>query len=1000
MKKITYILLTVLITLSISSIVLATNSQEPPKVINIESNNYIVSKQNKLVSRILPKTTIETVKKSFSVNSNQVHIFDKTGKSEVKQGYIGTGMQIKFDNHDVTYIASVIGDINGDGEITQYEVSKAIKHVIGLEKHQLSGVNAVSIDVSGDGVITQKDVSILIKYVVYGKLDIGEVKRPTSPVISFVSGEEGEDNWYTSDVVLRVNKPENSPIPIEKMTCIITGTVEKEETEIKDGQNITIELEGTYEIKCYSVAQNGVKSLAATKTVKIDKTAPISANLLGTMKDENGAQYSFGTTSNQNVYLRAIGGEDVISKIKETTIEATGATKLPKGTKLPVLIENDGTTEIILTTKNGAGFTTTKNYTVIIDKVIKEAGTVITKLNSQDGDIYEENTWTNQNVYVEVQKGGENITTTYKVEGANEVYETSEPTILTEEGISTITIINKDEVGNMSKRTMIVKIDKKAPTKPILEVTGNKIISDGQWYTSDVQVKMSAEKQGNNAKVTHIEYVSKETKYDVTKTGTVINKESLTIVEEGIYELTAYAVDEAGNKSEGTTVTIKLDTTDPIAGTMSLYTNDENGEIYVNNAWTNQSIYAELVNGSDELSGHANTTYKVEGEAVVEESKEPITLTKQGIYTVTVTTTDVSGRASQRVYTIRIDKEKPDAPTLEVISGTKADPRIEWYNSYTTYEATGDDTIEESRIEDHGKIQVVSEGVYNITAYNYDVAGNKSEGTTVTVKIDKTAPQNIQITASEIKGKEFKLQVSAEETASGVALYQIYIDGTLYKEIQKNETQIECNVENQLSGEHTVMVKVKDIAGNENQAEIQVNMGRLEIDDIDHIEFVVGSFTQTKDENVVNSGADFVISDTSVSDATKYIQVGSSENGVVGEISGTIRVVRKDGSIVDKFEYYPENLIFELAQYSDGSGSIWEHEANINLANTTLSNEDIEEGTNNNARFNINDKQNTDNIFKVTDKKTMGTKTYTRLIIRQITLNEQKVPFKILSNVV
>ncbi len=1019
MRKISYLLLIILIIFSISNIVLAADIQEQALVTSITSNSYIISKEKKLISRILPKTTIEAIKQEFNVKNSTVHIWDSNGKEEIKQGYIGTGMQIKFDNHETTYIASIIGDTNGDGEIGQFEVSKAIKHVIGLEKHQLTGVNAVSIDVNGDGVINQKDVSILIKYVVYGKLDIGELTKPSAPIISFVSGEEGENGWYTSNVVLKVTKPENSPIPITDMICSITGTNNQEEQIIRDGENITIELEGIYEINCYSLTQMGVKSTVATRTVKIDKTAPISANLMATLKDGNGAPYQFGTPINQNVYLQTTGGEDNISGIKEVTIEATGATKLPKGTKAPVTIENNGTTNIVVTTKNNAGFTSQKNYTIIIDKVVKDPGTVITKLNDQNGELYEENTWTNQDVYVEVQNGGENITTTYQVEGANTISKTSEPTTLTKEGISTITIINEDDGGNVSKRNITVKIDKQAPQKPVLKVTGKKILEDSSWYTSDVHTKMTAIEKSEYAKIKHIEYQLKEMTYDVTKTDIIQNQETLTITEEGIYELTAWAVDEAGNRSEGTTVEIKLDTTNPVAGTLSMYTNNQDGQVYVNNTWTNQSIYVELVEGTDELSGHSNTVYSVIGAEQRENLKDAITITKEGTYTITVTTTDLSGRSSQRIYTIRIDKQKPEAPTLEVIAGEKVDPRNQWYNSnvtvevirgnvdkggsgmsYTTCQILGSAQIEETVIQDHGTIEIPSDGTYEIIAYNYDAAGNKSEGTIITILLDKTAPQNIQISPTQITGTSFHLQISAEEQLSGIDIYQIYVDGGLYQEIERNEQIVECDVINQLSGLHTISVKIKDIAGNESNAETQVNMGRLQAEDIDYIEFMISNFTQTKDGETVNTGAKYIVSDTSISEASKYIQVVSTESDVIGQVAGKTRLVRKDGQVVEEFEYYPENLLLEIAQYSDGSGSLVEHQAQINVANTILTNEDIEEGTNNNANVNITEKQNSDNIFTVNDKKITGTETYTRFIIRQITWNDEKIPFKITSNVI
>lgn len=93
----------------------------------------------------------------------------------------------------------------------------------------------------------------------------------------------------------------------------------------------------------------------------------------------------------------------------------------------------------------------------------------------------------------------------------------------------------------------------------------------------------------------------------------ILDGNTITIEEEGIYELTAYSVDYAGNESKEETVEIYLDTTAPIAGTMNMYINNKEGEVYVNNEWTNQSVYAEPVDGNDNLSGHSTTVYKVTG---------------------------------------------------------------------------------------------------------------------------------------------------------------------------------------------------------------------------------------------------------------------------------------------------------------------------------------------------------------------------------------------------
>jgi len=273
----------------------------------LESEEYAISQKSLTISRIIPKTDIEEFKQQFNLEKEKVHVYAKNGTTEMKNGVIGTGMKIRFDNIENEYTACVTGDINSDGEISQYEISKAIKHVVGLEAHQLSGINATAIDVDGDGEITQKDVSILIKYVVYGKLDINGKKTPTAPIISVLSGEQGKNNWYTSGVELQINKPEKSPVKIEYMVLEITGTENIQETQIDDAKKITIQQDGTYEVKAYSVSVIGTKSEIATLTVKINKTSPINAEIVATLGSEDGTEYIFGETAKQNIYVKEKG---------------------------------------------------------------------------------------------------------------------------------------------------------------------------------------------------------------------------------------------------------------------------------------------------------------------------------------------------------------------------------------------------------------------------------------------------------------------------------------------------------------------------------------------------------------------------------------------------------------------------------------------------------------------------------------------------------------------
>lgn len=783
----------------------------------LESEEYAISQKSLTISRIIPKTDIKEFKKQFNTESEKVHVYNSKDGKEMMDGIVGTGMKIRFDDNENEFTACVIGDINGDGEISQYEISKAIKHVVGLEAHQLTGINEIAIDVDGDGEITQKDVSILIKYVVYGKLDIDGKKEPTAPILSVLSGEQGKNDWYTSNVELQITKPEKSPIKIEYMTIEVFGDGEVKETEIKDGEKIIIQKEGVYVIKAYSVSVIGTKSEPTTLTIKINKTNPANAEIMATLGSEDGTEYIFGEKAKQNVYVKEKGTSGNI-----ITVEAQGANEIAAGTSLPIVLENEGRTKLIVSTENDAGLVSIREYIVNIDKQIKRPGSIALKLNDENGEDYKSNTWTNQNVYMEIVQGGENVTTTFKVEGTVNVEERTEPLTITQEGLYTITIINKDEVGNESKTTCKIKIDKTAPTAPILQiVSGEKDTEDNEWYKGDVNLK---------------------------------------VIES---------------------------------------TEDEGG------------------------SGVSHATYEVSGTANVPETR-------------------TNGQ----------------------------------------------------------EMSIVNEGIYTITIYEYDVAGNKSEGATQVVKIDKTTPQNIKLVASQITGKTFHIQASSEENLSGTAKYQLYIDEKLYKELNSSENTADFDVIEQSSKTHQVSIIIYDVAGNANIETIQVNMGRLNTSEIDHIEFEINSFTRTNNSSTVANGADFIISDTSLSGASKFIQVNSATTNTKGTISGNIKLVRKDGEVVNELEYFPQGLQIDVSQYSYGSGTVWQHSANINMLNSVTSNQGKEEGQTYTGSVIVSDKKNSDNTFSVSDEKQKGTQTYTRLIIKNVILNNKNIPFKITSLVV
>ena len=109
-----------------------------------------------------------------------------------------------------------------------------------------------------------------------------------------------------------------------------------------------------------------------------------------------------------------------------------------------------------------------------------------------------------------------------------------------------------------------------------------------------------------------------------------------------------------------------IDNINPTVGTIIAKEVDEEGNEtdYDYNTTTDNSVKVELVDGTDNESGHKSTTMTIRRNGnVVDEwinIEGPITLTQSGTYTIVITTTDNVGNTSvSETYYIKIDKVVP-----------------------------------------------------------------------------------------------------------------------------------------------------------------------------------------------------------------------------------------------------------------------------------------------------------------------------------------------------
>ena len=228
-------------------------SEEIEKLKNEDDENLISTKYlvtDNVIKRVKENTSIEEFKKAFE---REVKIYtDEMMNEEVTEGIIKTGMAV-VDKED-TYIAVVDGDVSKDGKVDQIDVSKMVRE----ETEEIGKIEA-----------SEYGIEKVARKIVYGEYELEKVKEVEKPEIKVVNGQQGENEWYTTDVELEINQKEEQG---KKTVYKIKGTEEKEETQIEEGQKVTIDKDGIYKVIAYTYGEEGNRSRITYEIIKVNKT--------------------------------------------------------------------------------------------------------------------------------------------------------------------------------------------------------------------------------------------------------------------------------------------------------------------------------------------------------------------------------------------------------------------------------------------------------------------------------------------------------------------------------------------------------------------------------------------------------------------------------------------------------------------------------------------------------------------------------------------------------
>ncbi|MEH7415022.1 hypothetical protein V7266_07010 [Neobacillus drentensis] len=272
------------------------------------------------------------------------------------------------------------------------------------------------------------------------------------------------------------------------------------------------------------------------------------------------------------------------------------------------------------------------NFNVVSDDIKPETNITLDSSAPKNGD------WYNSNVTATLNATDDNSgvsETLYRMnDGQWSKYQS--PISLIDDGTFTINYKSIDKTGNEEDmKNAVINIDKTSPVTTASPVSDN-------WTNSDVTVTLSA--------IDALSGVAR-TEYRVNNGDWQEYSGPITVSQEGKNKVDYRSIDNAGNIETMKSLSVKVDKMVPTTSITP-----------VKAGWYNSEITLNL-QSSDELSGVANTEYKVNG-GDWQDYTGSIGIINEGINTIQYRSTDNAGNIEEaKSVELKIDKT---APTLNV----------------------------------------------------------------------------------------------------------------------------------------------------------------------------------------------------------------------------------------------------------------------------------------------------------------------------------------------
>lgn len=517
--------------------------------------------------------------------------------------------------------------------------------------YEIEGANATTGEVEGTNIVLSNAGTSIVRVYTYDNAGnrsrtILEVKideaEPTKPSIEIIAGTQGTNGWYTSNVVLKLKGGSTvGTSGIEKTIYKVSGGMGIRPTEFIGEFNLTLNVNGRNNITVETHTKAG-KVSTETLEVKIDKDAPNEPLLTITS----------GTLGEEGWYISNVGlkvtsaGDNGPSGIvrltyKISTSSNQNETVISNGDTIN--ITQDGQNVVTVYAYDVAGLRTSKEITIRKDTTAPIAGNIIVE---GDASPKEEGWYISA---VDIYYGG----TIDATSGVKEIT-LSHDRIDYDTSGTNVTLTVKDNAGNISTISKLVKVDVTGPSNPQIilpEVSGTGIL-DVSLYNYFPTINIIAgtgtiDGQNIIADTTY-EVIKQGVRYITEKAGTQFE-----ITEDGLYTVIARTYDKYGKVST-ISKAVWIETGAPNAPTILTINSKPISEL-PNQTFTGTSPnYTVGISNLEEgaivkVESINMDTYQIKEELFISDGTTDtfnITLVNKGKYKVTAKQTNIFGTTS------------------------------------------------------------------------------------------------------------------------------------------------------------------------------------------------------------------------------------------------------------------------------------------------------------------------------------------------------------------